>query len=59
MEKRAEHHNLGCVVHKDANCNGALEIVSLNSQSDAHECRNPSVNGFRSVNCFNIVAGGR
>lgn len=51
MEKLAKDIDLQCFLYKKADCKGSIGWADLLSKTDAHECRNPDLNGFRSMIC--------
>lgn len=51
MEKRKEDQILLCAIHKALDCKSAYAKLTLTNEGEAHECRKPSMSGFRSMYC--------
>ena len=51
MEKKTNILRTHCTIVKEQNCQGQSEGIDLGGAGARHACKNPSLNGFRSVSC--------
>jgi len=52
MEKKTNIAAIFCTIYGEENCTGdRREFITLNKVGAAHVCKNPSLNGFKSISC--------